>query len=120
MTKEKAFETKVKKYLDAAGAWYVKYFANGYTKSGVPDILACVNGYFLAIEVKAETGRPSELQLWNVHNIRKAGGIAIVLYPDHFTEFVNVVNALRHGSRAGAFVGQDIIFDKEGWFDESL
>ena len=37
--------------------------------------------------MKAPTGKPSELQLWNIEQIKKAGGIAMVLYPKDFEEF---------------------------------
>lgn len=84
---EKTFENKVKKFLDSQGAWYVKFFANSFTKSGIPDILACVNGYFVGVEVKTQNGTPSELQLYNVKKIREAGGFAMVLYPSGFTKF---------------------------------
>lgn len=87
IAQEKTFENKVKKFLDSQGAWYVKFFANSYTKVGVPDILACVNGYFVGIETKAQNGKPSELQLYNVRKIREAGGFAMVLYPSAFNEF---------------------------------
>lgn len=66
------------------GIWYVKYFANRNTKAGIPDILACVNGVFVAIEVKASNGRVSELQKHQIMEIRKSGGYAIVTYPDDF------------------------------------
>lgn len=88
---EKTFENKVKKFLESQGAWYVKFFANSYTKSGIPDILACINGYFVGIEVKAQNGKPSELQLYNVRKIREAGGFAMVLYPSGLNEFKEFV-----------------------------
>ena len=69
----------------------MKFFANAYTRSGVPDLLVCCNGRFVAIEVKAENGRPSELQLHNIEEIKKAGGIAIVLYPKDFEMFKNLI-----------------------------
>lgn len=91
MAQEKRFENKIKKFLEDNGCWYVKFFANAYTKAGVPDLLACCNGKFVAIEVKAENGRPSELQLHNIEEIKKAGGIAIVLYPKDFEMFKNLI-----------------------------
>ena len=94
--REKTFENKVKKFLEANGAWYVKFFANSYTKSGIPDILACVNGYFVAIEVKAQNGKPSELQLYNVRKIREAGGFAMILYPSAFERFKKFIVELSH------------------------
>lgn len=96
MAQEKTFENKVKKFLDSQGAWYVKYFANSFTKSGIPDILACVNGNFVGVEVKAQNGKPSELQLYNVRKIREAGGFAIVLYPSGFEKFKKFITDLNH------------------------
>lgn len=96
MAAEKTFENKVKKFLDEQGAWYVKFFANSFTKSGIPDILACVNGYFVGVEVKAQNGRPSELQLYNIRKIREAGGFAVVLYPSGFNKFKEFIIGLNH------------------------
>ena len=88
---EKNFENKIKAFLKENGCWHVKFFANAYTKAGVPDILACINGRFVAIEVKAPNGKPSELQLYNIEEIKKSGGIAMVLYPKDFDAFKNIV-----------------------------
>lgn len=96
IAQEKTFENKVKKFLESQGAWYVKYFANSFTKSGIPDILACVNGYFVGVEVKAQGGKPSELQLYNVKKIREAGGFAVVLYPSGFEKFKKFIADLNH------------------------
>jgi Holliday junction resolvase len=73
----------------------VKYFANRNTRAGVPDILACVNGRFVAIEVKAENGKPTELQKWNVEQIQNSGGIALILYPVDWERFVDLINRLQ-------------------------
>ena len=97
MAQEKLFENKIKRFLTDRGIWYVKYFANRMTKSGIPDILACVDGRFVAIEVKADKGRPSELQLWNIEQIKKSGGIAMVLYPSQFEDFKNLIIKLQGG-----------------------
>lgn len=94
MAAEKQFENKVKAYLRTRNAYFVKFFANAFTRSGVPDILACVNGYFVGIEVKAANGRPSELQLHNVREIRRAGGFAFVLYPSAYEQFIKFINRL--------------------------
>ena len=94
MAQEKNFENKIKNYLKAHDCWYVKYFANSFTKSGIPDLISCVNGYFVAIEVKAENGKPSELQLWNRDQIRKSGGIAIIVYPSQWEDFKLLIDDL--------------------------
>lgn len=98
MAQEKIFENKVKKYIEDHGGWQVKYFANRMTKSGIPDILACLNGYFVAIEVKAKNGKPSELQKYHVRKINDAGGLAIILYPQDWELFVWLVKYLRERS----------------------
>ena len=89
---EKLFENKVKKFLSEHGCWYLKYWAGSqFTKSGIPDLLICCNGRFIAVEVKAENGVVAELQKWNIKNIQKAGGIAMVLYPSQFEEFKKLI-----------------------------
>ena len=89
---EKRFENKVKKYLESHGYWFIKYWAGAeYTKEGIPDILACIKGYFYGIEIKADTGKPKLLQLINLTKIREAGGKGILLYPKDFDNFINYI-----------------------------
>lgn len=100
MAGEKNFENRVKKYLKDQGCWYVKYWAGGeFTKAGIPDLLVCCNGYFLGVELKGPKGRPSELQLWNIKQIKNAGGIALVLYPKDFEEFKTLIQNLKKGGQ---------------------
>lgn len=95
MASEKQFENKIKKYLKEHDAYFLKYWAGAqFTKSGVPDILACVNGYFVGIEVKAQNGKPSELQLYNIQQIRKAGGFAYVVYPSGWERLKDILDGL--------------------------
>ena len=92
MAAEKQFENKVKAFLKEQGCWYIKYWGGGgFTKSGIPDLLICCNGRFVAVEVKASTGKPSDLQLKKIRDIRKAGGVAFTLYPDQFEEFKHMI-----------------------------
>ena len=59
------------------------------TESGVSDILCCANGRFIALELKADKGKPTALQLLFIDKVIKAGGIARVCYT-----WGDVVNAL--------------------------
>lgn len=111
METEKSFENQIKKFLDSKNCWYVKYFANSYTKSGIPDILACVNGLFVAIEVKAEHGKATELQYWNRNKIRESGGIAIILYPNQFEQFKMMIEDMINHSDWFAS-SEQVYFDK--------
>lgn len=84
MAGEKRFENKVKKYLDSKGedVWYVKFFANKFTRSGVPDLLINYKGHPIGMEIKDVDGTfEDELQPWNIRKINKARGIAGVLIP---------------------------------------
>lgn len=87
MGKEKNFENKIKKFLKENNIFFFKFFANGYTVSGIPDIIACKNGLFTGIEVKAENGKPSLMQLEKINQIYLSGGLAIIVYPSGYDLF---------------------------------
>lgn len=93
--KEKDFENKVKAFLKDRGCWVLKTWSNGVQRQGVPDLLVCCNGFFVGVELKAEKGIPTKLQVWNIEEIRKAKGIAIVLYPDQFDQFKDMICELQ-------------------------
>ena len=95
MGPEKSFENKVKQFIADEGGWYVKFFANKMTKSGIPDVLACINGYFVGVEIKAQNGKPSDLQIYHCEKIRKSGGFAFILYPSGFDTFKKFVKDLK-------------------------
>lgn len=92
--REKSIENKIKNYLKSKEIWYVKYFANSFTPVGIPDILSVINGRFVAIEVKNEIGKTSPLQDYNLEQIRKCGGIALVVRPQNFEEFKKQIEDL--------------------------
>ena len=96
MAEEKTFENKIKKFLKKKGCWVLKTWSNGVQRSGIPDLLVCCNGVFLGIEVKAENGKPTELQLWNIEEIKKSGGIAMVLYPKDFENFKKLITFIKN------------------------
>ena len=81
MAEEKNFENKIKKILKERGAWFLKTFSNGIQRAGVPDLLVCYKGQFIGIEVKAEKGVISPLQIRELNQIREAGGYGLVVRP---------------------------------------
>lgn len=76
---EKQIENEIKHYLNEIGAYHVKIHGSSFQKPGIPDILACYRGHFLGLEVKNETGRPSQAQLIHIDNINNAEGIARIV-----------------------------------------
>lgn len=114
MGAEKNFENKVKKFLKDEGAWFVKYWGGGeFTKAGVPDLLVCINGKFLGVEIKAKNGKPSELQLYHLQKIDNAGGYAVLLYPSDFELFRNLILCIKY-DRENAKLNYNLI--KKRWW----
>lgn len=74
---EKDIQFRILRYLGAHNSpWCVKVISAN--KRGCPDILACIDGRFVAIEVKTEKGVLSEIQKVQGERIVNAGGIFIV------------------------------------------
>lgn len=74
--KEKTIETKIKNYLFENGFYFIKIHGSNFMEKGIPDLLCCINGKFIGIEVKA-TGKlngQSEYQKIHEENIKKAKG----------------------------------------------
>ena len=91
---EKNFENRIKRYLKEKGIYHFKTFGNAYQRSGLADIICCVNGYFLGIEVKAENGRPSDLQLYEQRQVEASNGISLIVKPSDFEYLKTVINEL--------------------------
>lgn len=106
MASEKQFEEKVKKFLKEQGCYYIKTHGDRFSKKGTPDLIICCNGFFLGVELKAATGKPSELQLYHVDQIKDSGGIAQVLYPKDFEDFKKLIKFLKTRTT----IGEDVIY----------
>jgi hypothetical protein len=57
--------------------WFVK--TQMVAKRGIPDLLLCINGWFLAIELKIPGEDGSPLQKWNLESIALAGGMGFIV-----------------------------------------
>ncbi len=78
-TPERKVKKKVIEILKSVGAYYAMPVASGFGNAGVPDILACHKGVFFGIECKANGGKPTALQLSNLAQIERAGGMALLI-----------------------------------------
>jgi Holliday junction resolvase len=79
MTPEARVKKVVTKQLKDIGAYYFYPATGGYGRSGVPDIIGCYLGQFFGIECKAGKNKPTPLQEKDLADIRKAGGISMVV-----------------------------------------
>lgn len=62
---------------------------------GTPDILMCVNGLFVAIEVKASAkSNITKLQTYNLNKIQEAEGVALVVSPENMDASLDLLGLL--------------------------
>lgn len=63
------------------GAWITKIHGGPMQQAGIPDLLCCIEGRFVALEVKVpgEYHPTSRLQLHHLGRIDAAGGVAYVV-----------------------------------------
>lgn len=78
---ETVFKEKVQADCDTlVNVWYFKTQERAIR--GILDIIMCLNGWFIAIELKTESGDTEPLQDYNIFKIQKKGrGIAFVATP---------------------------------------
>lgn len=79
MTPEAKVKASIKKILDAHNVYHFSPYQAGMGRAGIPDIIACHNGRFLAIEAKAGKGKTTALQDRELSRIHAAGGTAVVI-----------------------------------------
>ena len=83
-TPEKKVKDKVVRLLKEEGVYYFFPATHGFGRSGVPDIICCVGGRFLAIECKGGSGKLTALQANEIERIRAAGGAAVVVNEENW------------------------------------
>ena len=110
MAAEKNFEKRVVKYLTSLGiytagtpiqkkeveqiGWFFKVWGGGFQKAGIPDLICGINGIFVSVELKGSKGKPSELQIHNTISINDSNCIGLILYPEGFEEFKNIISGV--------------------------
>ncbi len=76
--KEKTITNQILKYLKSEPECFAfKEHGGMYSTAGIPDIICCYRGKFVAFEVKTLTGKLSKLQEITIKRINEAGGMAI-------------------------------------------
>lgn len=79
---ETALTNRIRKAVleEYPGSWLVKIHGSAYQTAGIPDLVGCINGRGVGIEVKVP-GREQTLtarQAEALNEIRHAGGVAFV------------------------------------------
>lgn len=94
-TPEKKVKDQVVKTLKANGVYYFFPATFGMGRSGVPDIICCVEGRFLAIECKAGNNKPTALQDREMNAIVTSGGSAMVINEENLHEVGIAIQLLK-------------------------
>jgi Holliday junction resolvase len=96
-TPEKKVKDKVVKILKEEEVYYFFPATHGFGRSGVPDIVCCVNGHFLAVECKAGTNKPTALQVREIEAIRRSNGVALVVNEENWDMVRGLMRMLKGG-----------------------
>jgi hypothetical protein len=74
---EKNIVNQILKYLKSVPfCFYWKQHGGQFGTAGLPDIICCINGRFIAFEVKTESGKLTKLQESMLKKINAANGNA--------------------------------------------
>jgi Holliday junction resolvase len=93
-TPESKVKRKVAEILIHYDAYYFSPPANGFGRSGIPDIIACYRGQFIAIECKAGKNTTTALQRKELSRIEIAGGYSLVINESNIDQLVEVLEQI--------------------------
>jgi Holliday junction resolvase len=94
LTPEAKVKRDVAKILDIYNVYYFFPPANGYGRQGIPDIICCIHGHFLAVECKAGKGTTTVLQDREIAKIVQNGGTALVVNENNMQELHDLLKKL--------------------------
>lgn len=77
-TPEAILKTEIRRALTEIDVFWSNVTGGAYSKPGDPDIVSCVDGYYLAIEAKSKVGRQSDIQKVRQGQIERSGGMYII------------------------------------------
>lgn len=61
---------------------------------GTLDIVGCVNGRAVVLELKTLDGRLDSLQVWNLKRWKKAGAYAVMVDPSNYLQIIEELKAI--------------------------
>lgn len=72
---EAEVKSRARKILKEHGVFFIDIQGSRFTTAGAPDLVAIIDGMFIALEFKTYRGRQSEDQKMMERNIVDAGGL---------------------------------------------
>lgn len=93
MTKpEKKLQDNAISYLKGRGIYYLNLYGDGRSGKGKPDIIACINGLFVAFELKVGENDLQDDQ--KIHRLRIKRSNGLYYAPYTIEEFISIVEEL--------------------------
>lgn len=80
MQPEARIGKKIREYIESIGGFVFKVHGGPQMMSGLPDLIACVQGLFIGIEVKQPGQNPTARQVFVHSLIRRSCGFVIVAH----------------------------------------
>ena len=96
-TPESKVKASVRKLLDTLNIYHFMPPANGFGRAGIPDIIGCMDGHFIAIECKAGKGTTTALQDRELNAILNAGGTTYIARENNIAELKQLLKERRDG-----------------------
>ena len=78
-TAEGLLKTRIRKFFTAKGIFWSSVQGGPGSKPGDPDLIACIDGNFVGIEVKTAGGRQSPIQKKREEEIIASGGRYVIV-----------------------------------------
>ena len=94
--KESKLQKAIINYCRANGIYVVNIYGAGFCSKGVPDLLLCVNGIFIAMECKVGDNQLQPDQIIHAKRIEMAGGRWCS--PRCLEDAVAVIKDVQHGT----------------------
>ena len=95
-TPEAKVKSKVVALLKTYGAYYFFPATHGFGRSGVPDVVACLLGRFVAVECKAGKNTTTPLQDREIAAIKAAEGEALVINENNLAQLENILEKIKN------------------------
>lgn len=94
---EKKLQDNAIAYLKGRGIYYLNLYGDGRSGKGKPDLIVCINGRFVAFELKVGSNDMQDDQKIHKLRIERSGGLHFTPYT--MEEFINIVEDLLRDSK---------------------
>lgn len=91
---EKKLQDKAIRYLRERGIYYLNLFGDGMSGKGKPDLIVCINGRFVAFELKVGENDLQDDQKIHRIRVKRSGGLHYAPYT--VEEFIDIVEDLEN------------------------